>query len=83
MRTMRLDAQKLADAKLSFDVRPSGDIEITDDSEPINLFNRDAVEMLCGMFGDRRAEEMLMDADQQISMEIFARKISNAVQRKS
>ena len=83
MRTMILDAQRLADSKLYFDVKAGGDIEITDDNEPINLFNRDAVEMLCGMFGDRRAEEMLMDADQQISMEIFARKISNAVQRKS
>jgi hypothetical protein len=79
---MMLDAKRLADAKLYFDVKASGDIEITDDSEPINLFNRDAVEMLCGMFGDHRAEEMLMDADMHISMEIFARKISNAMLRK-
>ena len=82
MRTMILDAQRLADSKLYFDVKAGGDIEITDDNEPINLFNRDAVEMLCGMFGDQQAEKLLMDADMQISMEIFARRISNAMRRK-
>lgn len=81
MRTMVLDAQRLADSKLYFDVRADGNIVITDDSEPMNLFNRDAIEMLCSMFGDRRAEELLMDADMQISMEIFARKVSNAMRR--
>lgn len=81
MRKICLDAQKLVDAKLFFEIDINGNINITDESKPIDLFNCDAIKMLCDMFGYRRAEEMLMDADQHISMEIFARKISNTVQR--
>jgi hypothetical protein len=81
MRKICLDAQKLADAKLFFEIDINGNINITDESKPIDLFNCDAIKMLCDMFGYRRAEEMITDADQRISMEIFARKISNTVQR--
>jgi len=81
MRKICLDAQKLVDAKLFFEIDINGDINITDESKPIDLFNCDAIKMLCDMFGYRRAEEMITDADQRISMEIFARKISNTVQR--
>jgi hypothetical protein len=78
MRTIVLTAESLATQNLFFDIR-NGNVEITDNSEPLALFQMEAVETVAAMFGDHRADEMLHEAASMINGEMFARRMRNAM----